>query len=533
MTDAGGMMGTLPYMSPEQLRGEPEAIGPPSDVYSLGVVLYELLAGKLPYKNPIVEVLLEPSRHPAAAPPSAHKPGGDAALDAICLKALARDIHERYSGMDELAAALTAYFSLGPAATATTVPLAPVLDERAGAVCAPLDRAAIRFAFVGHGEQAPAGGPPPGRLYLDVGNDRRVGVIDHHQVESAYDGSTARLVLAHPELIDSAAALQRDPASPFTIVLHKQPDLDCVASAYLAIARLTTGSYPEGAEALVRYVDKVDEGALGVSLANPASLYAAYQILIGRLGRQRWQDENERYRECVRAGLELVDHVVAQRLQLAVPLTAVDALACPGLFSPEERREVEADIERYRRKLADPATCARQARLQLPGEFGGTLPVEALLVRNVQGVKDAGRCLFFKDWARSDADRAGNGHGFIALSVFQSEGTRQLRRAILSVTPDCGVSLRGLGDRLDRAEAERRRAIHGEDDRVVDPATGAARPPRTGYNNADPWYDGRAHGYTIVDAPRAGTVLSADEIEAIFLEFGGVSASLTSSGSMR
>ena len=105
------------------------------------------------------------------------------------------------------------------------------------------------------------------------------------------------------------------------------------------------------------------------------------------------------------------------------------------------------------------------------------MPVEALLVRDVQGVKDPGRCLFFKDWARSDADRAGNGHGFIALSVFQSEGTRNSRRAILSVTPDCGVSLRGLGERLDRAEAERRRAIHGEDDRVVDPVTGAARPP--------------------------------------------------------
>ena len=117
MTDAGAMMGTLPYMSPEQLRGDPEAIGPPSDVYSLGVVLYELLAGNLPYKNPIVEVLLEPSRHPAAAPPSAHKPGGDAALDAICLKALAREIHERYSGMDEFAAALTAYLSVVPPAT--------------------------------------------------------------------------------------------------------------------------------------------------------------------------------------------------------------------------------------------------------------------------------------------------------------------------------------------------------------------------------------------------------------------------------
>jgi hypothetical protein len=203
-------------------------------------------------------------------------------------------------------------------------------------------------------------------------------------------------------------------------------------------------------------------------------------------------------------------------------LPAVDALDCPGPFTPEDRDEVEADIARYHRKLADPETGARQVRLELPGQLGGTIGVEALLVRDVQNADDPERCLFFKDWARSDAARAGNGQGFLALSVFQSEGRLERRRCIISVTPDSGASLRGLADRLDRAEAERRRESHGEDDRVIDPATGAPRPPRTGYGNADPWYDGRAHGYTIVDAPRGGTRLTADEIEAILLEFGGV-----------
>jgi tRNA A-37 threonylcarbamoyl transferase component Bud32 len=531
ITDPGALMGTLPYISPEQLGGEPQRVGPASDVYSLGVVFYELLTGHLPYKNPILEVVPDPPVRPAAPPPSARRPGIDATVDAICVKAIARNLRERYAGMEELAAALAGYLGLGttgPAALTTTRTYwggesgRPAAAEPAARL---LRRESIRFAFAGHGEQAPGGGPPPGRLYLDVGNDRRVGVIDHHQVESAFEGSTARLVLSHPELVDGVvplvAATGGDPETPFTIVLHKQPDLDCIVSAYLAVARLTTGTYPEGAEALVRYIDKVDEGAIGASLFNPASLYAAFQIVVGRLGRRRWQDEHERYAACVDAGLELVDYVVRQRRERGVSLTAVDALGCPGLFRPEDRREVRADAERYHRKLADPATCARQARLRLPGEFGGTLPVEALLVRDVQGVNDPGRCLFFKDWARSDADRAGNGQGFLALCVFQSEGTRQLRRAILSVIPDGGVSLRGLGARLDHAEADRRRAVHGEDDRVVDPATGTRRPPRTGYDNADPWYDGRAHGYTIVDSPRSGTVLSADEIEAIFLEFGG------------
>jgi hypothetical protein len=58
------------------------------------------------------------------------------------------------------------------------------------------------------------------------------------------------------------------------------------------------------------------------------------------------------------------------------------------------------------------------------------------------------------------------------------------------------------------------------DDRVVDPASGQPKTPRSGYDNADPWYDGRAHGHTIIDSPRSGTLLTADEVEAIFLEFG-------------
>ena len=87
-----------------------------------------------------------------------------------------------------------------------------------------------------------------------------------------------------------------------------------------------------------------------------------------------------------------------------------------------------------------------------PASTAARSPVEALLVRDVQGINDPGRCLFFKDWARSDADRAGNGQGFIALSVFQSEGTRQLR----SGDPLGNARQRGLAPRPGRAARPRR-----------------------------------------------------------------------------
>ena len=73
---------------------------------------------------------------------------------------------------------------------------------------------------------------------------------------------------------------------------------------------------------------------------------------------------------------------------------------------------------------------------------------------------------------------------------------------------------------LEQAEAERRRQIYGADDRIIDPTSGQPRPPRPGYDNADPWYDGRAHAHTYIDSPRSGTLLRAEEMEALLLRFG-------------
>jgi hypothetical protein len=377
----------------------------------------------------------------------------------------------------------------------------------------------VRFAFAGFGERAPVLAAPTNRLYLDVGNDLRPGVIDHHHL-TAYSGSTASMVLAHPQLVLGALAPDRRPGDPLTIILHEHPDLDGVVSSFLSISYLTTGSFPRGREALARYADKVDEGCLGMTLANPFSLYSAYMQLANRMMRRSWNSPHEGWQECVRRGLDLVAFVVEQVDRQGLPLDRVDAFACPGLFTPDDRREVQDDLERYQRKLADPKSHARQVRIKLPGQFGGTVEADALLARDVQNADDPERCIFFKDWARSDEKRCPSERGFVALCVFMSPGPHQVRRAIISVRPDAGVTLRGLGALLDQAEGSRRIQVFGIDDRVVDPTTGSPKPPRPGYANADPWYDGRAHGHTIVDAPRAGTLLTADEIESIFLRFG-------------
>lgn len=383
---------------------------------------------------------------------------------------------------------------------------------------------AVRFAFVGFGTRAEVPPGRPDRLYLDVGNDLRPGVIDHHHL-AAYQSSTAGLVVAHPDLVRDSIPSDRDPAAPFPIVLHADPDLDCVASAYLATAVLTTGQPPPGAEALARYVDCVDGGHIGLSQQYPFTLYAAYMLLAHRLALRTWRAPEDRWRACVVQALPLVEHVAAAVAGGGRSILEVDAFDCPGLFGPHDRAEIRKDLERYRAKLLDPRTRARTLRLRLPGQFGGTAEVDALLVRDVQDPDDPDRVLFFKDWARTDRARAPERDGFVALSVFMSRSVQGRPRCILSVRPDAGLSLRGLGARLDAAESARRRECHGVDDRIEDPRTHEPLPARPGYSNADPWYDGRAHADMIVDAPRSGTVLSADEIERQFLEYGSRPAS--------
>src|SRR5262249_35681274 len=188
-----------------------------------------LLTGDVPFQSSNVWTLADEVMNHPPAPPSLRVSGLDMRLEAVCLKALQKRPEDRYRSMEEFALALADYLGGAPMQSRVGGPQrVPVLRER------------IRFVFVGYGERAPAQAGQRDRLFLDVGNDLRPGVIDHHH-QTSLSGSTATLVLRLPELVEGAVYPRRSVDDAFTLVLHEQPDLDGVAASALAIASLTTG----------------------------------------------------------------------------------------------------------------------------------------------------------------------------------------------------------------------------------------------------------------------------------------------------
>ncbi len=90
----GAVFGTPEYMSPEQARGED--VGAQSDLYALGVLFYEMLAGQLPFRASERETLLELQRSGAVVKPSSLRPDVNPTAEAICVRLLEKDIHKRY-----------------------------------------------------------------------------------------------------------------------------------------------------------------------------------------------------------------------------------------------------------------------------------------------------------------------------------------------------------------------------------------------------------------------------------------------------
>src|SRR5581483_4002979 len=104
LTHAGQMIGTLDYMSPEQMVGG--ECGPPSDLYTLGVVMYEMIAGKKPFDNARSAAAALAAMLTTTPEPLSLQASVPVEVDRVVMRCLRREHTERYQTADELAAAL-------------------------------------------------------------------------------------------------------------------------------------------------------------------------------------------------------------------------------------------------------------------------------------------------------------------------------------------------------------------------------------------------------------------------------------------
>jgi serine/threonine protein kinase len=190
LTKSGFLLGTPHYMSPEQIR-EPKDAGAKSDVYSAGVVLYEMLTGQLPFNSRSLPKLIDAIYRGEKAAPSSIRTGIDKELEAIVLKAMMPRAEERFATAREFFEALEEY-NLRPGFP--TMRSAPAADTQPQAPLPPVP-AQPHFALVNVKAET-------GEKHALQGGDVMVG-----------RDRTCSIVLAHPAVSRRHARITFDGAS--------------------------------------------------------------------------------------------------------------------------------------------------------------------------------------------------------------------------------------------------------------------------------------------------------------------------------
>ena len=124
LTSTGMVLGTPRYLSPEQAKGL--SVDGRSDLYSLGIIFYEMLVGRVPFDDPSVPSLLVKHMAEPPRPPSVLRPDIPPVIESIVLRLLEKDPARRFQSAEDLSAALAAMETVAPARNARTLPAATI-----------------------------------------------------------------------------------------------------------------------------------------------------------------------------------------------------------------------------------------------------------------------------------------------------------------------------------------------------------------------------------------------------------------------
>lgn len=319
--------------------------------------------------------------------------------------------------------------------------------------------------------------PEKGKVFLDVGNDLCPGIIDNHSDKSQHCSSY--LAYHNPEYVSKMFDPDKE---SFTIIVHKYPDYDAILSAYISTKIIQNKKLTENDKHLSEIADQVDRGL------NPFSNIDSNNFLLYFYVMGRKSDL-----EKLRVGFEIFDHINKKTFSKEEILSG-EALKENNPFK-EFAVKIDMDYDFYLKDLEKSEVIYIDIYNTKKKVFE---KIDGLIINQPESE-------LFKYWGRSDREHSYSKKGFILLFVIFNGP-----RYIISVDPKTDYTLKGLGEALEKAELEKRK-------KLGKPREGKIRP---GYNNPDPWYDGRApiHNYTIVDTPMGGTVLEEEEVKEIFFD---------------
>ncbi|HYR27311.1 MAG TPA: FHA domain-containing serine/threonine-protein kinase [Thermoanaerobaculia bacterium] len=189
LTKSGFLLGTPHYMSPEQIR-EPKDAGAKSDIYSSGVVLYEMLTGVLPFNSRSLPKLIDAIYRGEKQAPSALRPDVDKELEAIVLKSMHPRMDQRYETAREFFEALEEYNARQPVAPTGRHPVADAVTP----MPAPIAEAAKHWALVNVKPETNEKHAILGESVM-VGRDRTCSIVLSHPAVSRRH---ARITLSGP-----------------------------------------------------------------------------------------------------------------------------------------------------------------------------------------------------------------------------------------------------------------------------------------------------------------------------------------------
>lgn len=275
LTTHGLVVGTPEYMSPEQARGE--KLDARSDIYSVGVILYQLLTGRTPFTGDhALAVVLQ---HVTANPPAPHEiyPDVHKGLEAVCVKAIAKELDGRYQTARDMRLALRAAVD-GKSTSTPTADVAVSGKARAPAAAPARSEAVTRVTPPG----LVAGTTPPkkSRAGLFIGAALVLAVLAAGAVyassiagggilEAEETPATASPSASVPAI--SVAALPSASASSSgTASVHgapKSPKIGVVASSSSSGARAAASASAKGTERAVAPSASASSGSMGASLA--------------------------------------------------------------------------------------------------------------------------------------------------------------------------------------------------------------------------------------------------------------------------